>query len=522
MVRKFISVLFFSLFGFIGVYSQTCTTLGQNPSTAFPVCGTTYFGQTTVPICQNNTIPVPGCGANNGPPYADKNPFWYRFTCFTAGTLGFLITPNDLGDDYDWQLFDITGVSNPNNVYTNPSLFVVGNWSGSFGLTGASAAGNTFIQCASDPAANIPRFSKMPVLQQGHIYLLLVSHFDDTQSGYTLSFGGGTASITDPKLPDLQSVKPSCDAGKIFVKLNKKMKCSSLAANGSDFSISPRTASITGAIGIGCSNGFDTDSLMLIMSNPLPPDNYIITIKNGSDGNTLLDNCDRQIPVGNNIPFVISPLLPTPLDSLTPFACAPTSLQLVFKKNILCNSIAIDGSDFIVTGSTPVSVVSARGNCVDEESNVINVILSGPIVTKGNYQIKLVKGTDGNTVIDECGQETPEGSILNFATSDTVSADFTYKIFQSCFIDSVAVFHDGRNGVNQWFWNLDYSGTSTLQNTVAYFTTFGMKQIKLSVSNGVCSDTVIKTINLDNTLKAAFETNNILCPEDTASFINNS
>jgi len=208
-----------------------CSTLGQTPYTAFPVCGTTTFSQQSVPICTNNNVVVPGCPTGNAP-YQDKNPFWYQFTCYQAGTLGLLITPNNLGDDYDWQLFDITGVTNLNAVYTDPSLFVIGNWSGSFGLTGASAAGNSQIQCGSDPRDNVPTFSSMPLLKLGHVYLLMVSHFSDSQSGYQLSFGGGTASITDPKLPDLVSAQASCDATKITVKLNKRMKCTSLAGNG--------------------------------------------------------------------------------------------------------------------------------------------------------------------------------------------------------------------------------------------------------------------------------------------------
>ncbi len=36
----------------------------------------------------------------------------------------------------------------------------------------------------------------MPTIQEGHTYLLLTSHFTDSQSGYKLSFGGGTGSIT--------------------------------------------------------------------------------------------------------------------------------------------------------------------------------------------------------------------------------------------------------------------------------------------------------------------------------------
>src|SRR3984893_15688158 len=171
--------------------TQPCTAPGQNPSTAFPVCGTTTFQQTTVPICSTHALFVPGCSGSSNANYADKNPFWYKFTCYASGTLGFLITPNDLGDDYDWQLYDITG-HNANDVFTDNSLVVTGNWSGSYGLTGASSSGVNYIQCASNPTAGAPKFSSMPVLQAGHEYLLLVSHFTDSQSGYSLSFGGGT------------------------------------------------------------------------------------------------------------------------------------------------------------------------------------------------------------------------------------------------------------------------------------------------------------------------------------------
>ena len=517
MVRKIISVLFFFLIAYVPVNSQTCTEFGQRPETAFPVCGTDTFSQSTVPYCGGRAIPGP-CSIDG---ISDTNPFWYKFTCFSAGTLGFLITPNDLQDDYDWELFDITG-HDPNDIYGNAALFVACNWSGNFGLTGASSSGNSLENCAG-PA--YPTFSAMPTLKLRHNYLLLVSHFTRyalSRNGYELSFGGGTASITDPLLPNVLNAESSCDATQIIVKLNKKMKCNSLAADGSDFSISPAVSAITGAIGTGCNNGFDMDSVILTMKTPLPVGNYIITIKNGADANTLLDNCDRNIAPGNKMPLNILPLNPTPMDSLVTVGCAPGVLQLVFKKNIRCNSIAADGSDFIVTGATPVTVVSAGGNCNNGVSDVINITLAGSIASQGNYQVTLAKGSDGNTIIDECGQETPAGSTLNFTTKDTVSAAFTYSIFQGCKTDTVTFAHDGKNGVNQWLWQLDYSVTSNLKNPVAYFSTFGLKQITLSVSNGVCSDTVSETISLDNSLKAAFETTNLLCPEDAATFINKS
>src|SRR5689334_11201233 len=85
--------------------SQPCTTPGQTPSTAFPVCGTSVFTQNNVPLCSTNAIYVPGCSQGSNAAYANKNPFFYIFTCFSSGTLGFLISPMAADEDYDWQLY---------------------------------------------------------------------------------------------------------------------------------------------------------------------------------------------------------------------------------------------------------------------------------------------------------------------------------------------------------------------------------------------------------------------------------
>ncbi len=520
---RIIPILLLVLFSSVKLFAQSCPiiSLGQNPSTAFPVCGIDTFHQSTVPACGGRQIPVPPPCFNDGNIYTDINPYWYKFTCFQAGTLGFLINPNNQGDDYDWQLFDITG-HNPDDVYTDPSLFVSGNWSGTFGATGTSATATTNIQCASYPPDNITTFSRMPLLILGHNYLLLVSHFSgNNQSGYSLSFGGGSASITDPLLPLLQTAKEQCGGVGATVKLNKLMKCSSLAGNGSDFSVAPALSTVVSAAGVNCSAGFDMDSIALIFNKPLPPGNYFLVAKNGNDGNTLLDNCDRPVPVGDSIPFTVFPIVPTPFDSIIPLGCAPDILQLVFEKNINCASVDADGSDFIITGPFPVNVAGASGNCTNGLSNIINVKLSSPIVHAGIYHVQLVAGKDGNTIIDECGQQTPP-STVDVKTYDTVSAAFTYQVFLGCKIDSIAYMHDGRNGVSQWYWTFDHNLIRTIQNPVITYTSFGQKNATLIVSNGVCSDTSSQNIFLSNYFKAAFEAPQYLCPIDLAIFKNNS
>ena len=515
--------IFFLIAICVTARAQLCTAPGQTPSTAFPVCGTSTFQQTTVPICNSHDLYVPGCSGTGGAQYQDKNPYWYKFTCFASGTLGFLITPNNLGDDYDWQLYDITG-HNPDDVFTDHSLVVTGNWSGSSGLTGASNSGVTFIQCASAPSENAPTFSQMPQLIVGHEYLLLISHFTDTQSGYALSFSGGTAVITDPTIPGFKTLEVNCGGDALRLKLKKSIRCNSVSGNGSEFYITPSAANVVSDVGVNCNGGFDSDSLLLQLDQFLPAGNYVLHIQNGTDGNTLLDYCNNPIPTTDTIPFTVLPKVPTPLDSIAPVTCAPTTLRLIFKKNILCSSIAGNGSDFIVNGTYPVTVGAARGNCSGTPAVTKEILLqlSAPLDRQGNFTVTLTAGSDGNTIIDECGHVSPPGSSVTFSVRDTVNADFTYSINYGCSLDVINFFQPGGNGVNSWSWNLDDNLQSSQQNPSATYSIFNTKNIQSIVTNGFCSDTSRQSILLDNFLKADFTVLEDNCPKDPIPFTNAS
>ncbi|HVU54070.1 MAG TPA: gliding motility-associated C-terminal domain-containing protein [Puia sp.] len=506
------------LVGRMSAYAQ-CTTLGQTPSTAFPVCGSSVFVQKSVPLCHNGNIPVPCTYASGG--YADVNPYWYKFYCYESGTLGLTITPKNLGDDYDWQLFDITG-RRPTDVFSDLSLFVACNWSGRHGVTGTSSSAASVAECGSDDTHNPPIFSKLPSIVKGHQYLLMISHFSGSgQSGYDLAFAGGTAVITDTVVPALKKVTAICDGSEIQVIFNKRIQCGSLAADGSDFTISPAVAKVTGAYSTTCNAGFDMDTAILMLNSGLAPGAYTLSVKTGTDNNTLLDDCGQEMQAGASMSMQVVPLAPTPFDSISPVGCAPDVLQLVFSKRILCSSIAANGSDFIVNGSTPVAVLSANGDCdATGQSYSIVVHLSAPIQTTGNYQIMLVRGSDGNTIIDECGMETPAGGVLPFATKDTVSADFLNQIHWGCKYDTVDFFYQDKNGVDRWTWTFDGTDYSHAQDPEHIYSVFGDKTVRLIVSNGVCSDTVSKIVSLDNAINAAFEAPNIICPHDPATFKN--
>lgn len=503
-------IFFFSLFTY-KIQAQTCNAAGQKPATAFPVCGTSVFTQTTVPLCAGRRLPSPSC---KNDPIEDVNPFWYKFTCWEAGTLGFTITPKDLSDDYDWEVYDVTN-RDPNDLYTDGSMVVASNWSGEGGVTGAGPSGRSLFVCAGPGKA---LYSSMPQLKKGHDYLLLVSHFTQSQSGYALKFGGGTAVITDSIIPRLKRAEAACSGDIVRVSLNEKIKCNSLSADGSEFFVTPAGTTIANAVGVDCSIKFDTDSIILKLNQELAPGSYKLNIKKGSDGNTMLDYCDNAIPEGDMVSFTILPKAPTPMDSLAPLKCSPSQIRLLFRKPMLCSSIAANGSDFRISGTYPVSITGAAGTCDAVLTREVIITLSRPLQNAGNFSIVLQRGGDGNTLLNECADETPVGSLLPFSIKDTVNADFSYSIQYGCAVDVVDYSHPTANGVNSWRWNLDDNISSGVQNPQAKYSVFDEKKVQLIASNGFCSDTTVQTVQLENALEADFEVATDNCPLEPVPF----
>lgn len=496
-----------------------CTTLGQTPETAFPVCGTGIFNQQNVPGCLNSGIFVPGCSGVNNCSYTDINPFWYKFTCFQSGTLGLLIDPLSSTDDYDWQVWDITN-QNPNVVLNNSSAIVVAaNWSALPGQTGTANNARNRIECCSFNTTNPPKFSALPNIIAGRTYLLMVSNFSRTQSGYKLSFGGGSAVITDTKEPLMQEVKTNCGGDQLRLKLNKKMKCNSVAADGSDILPFAGGITATSVSPLGCNNSFETDSLIINLSAPLPPGNYILKLKNGIDGNTVLDLCDRAIPTTDSLIFNYDVPRPTLLDSIAPLQCSPNEVRFVFKKPIKCSSVDAAGTDFSITGTYPVTITGARGNCSsDGLSSDIIVSFNQPLQTKGTFTIRLRAGIDGNSIIDECNQITP-ATQLPFSVKDTVNADFTFNIKYGCLQDTIEYRHPGGNEINKWIWDFGSGAPKTNQNEAQIYRSFGDKNTKLIVSNGFCSDTVSNIIPLNNFINADFKVDAFQCPGEPITIL---
>jgi gliding motility-associated-like protein len=241
----------------------------------------------------------------------------------------------------------------------------------------------------------------------------------------------------------------------------------------------------------------------------------------GSDGNTLIGNCNGRTTAGETASFTIPPSFPVPMDSIVPVNCSPSTLKLIFSSPIRCSSISANGSDFNITGPSAVTIASASGTCdANGLTTTIDIQLGSPIVLGGTYQVRLAAGSDGNTILSDCNRATPAGQFVEFTTSDTVSAEFQYQVQYDCETDVITFSHDGQHNVNQWTWTVNGSQASNQQTFTLDFPASSQNQVQLVVSNGSCNDSYSTAINLNNKVTVDFDLPESVCPEDTVSFSN--
>jgi gliding motility-associated-like protein len=407
-------------------FAQPCAGPGRTAQTAIEVCGTLTFHQGSVSSCTGPNLPFNGCSTL----LTTSNSIWYKFHCYQSGTLGFLITPNSIGDDYDWQVMDYTGHP-PGDVY-NINLGISLNLSGVTGVTGCTAAGVSNVNCAG--GANGTQFNRMPILVAGSDYLLIVNNYVNSTSGYDIDFVGGTAVLTNNLPPAMTNVGiVGCDPSKLKISFSKDVLCSSITPLGTEFTITTGTFVITG-ITSACSSGSNAvPDITLNMQNPIPAGNYRITVNDGTDGNTLLDVCQAAMPAGSFFDFTVPAIPPTSITGVSYTGCAPTILDIPLSKPVWCTSVTPTGSEFTILPGSPV-ITSVQSTCSSGAmfTDTLHIVLQNPLAA-GNYQLVVNNGADGNTFVDTCNNSIPVGNSTPFTITTSTPPPVIQTIaFDQC------------------------------------------------------------------------------------------
>lgn len=383
----------------------------QNACDAILLCGNTFtspYGYQGIGTISDLTMSP--CGGGEG------NSMWIRLEITTPGIIVFTIAPLTITDDYDMAVLDITNSSCSTltsanvircNFNTNLPTFNNGitglNTTSTSNFTGSGVTGGSYLQQINASA--------------GDVYLIMINNFGTgfggPLSGFTIDFTGSTAIFNQSPNPKFDGFVNACDySQEAIVQLSEYVLCSSIAADGSDFSISP-SGSIQSVQGLNCTgtNGY-TNKVKITFAGTLPDGNYTLHAEMGTDGNTLLGLCNAPLLLPDSINFHVGN---DPIHILSIDAPACQFLKIHLNSPVLCNSIATDGSDFVITGpsNVPIASASAQG-CVNGFTQTVLVNVANPIAIDGNYLLKAKIGSDANTMVDTCGRIVPVGEAIGF------------------------------------------------------------------------------------------------------------
>ena len=105
---------------------------------------------------------------------------------------------------------------------------------------------------------------------------------------------------------------------------------------------------------------------------------------------------------------------PPELQQILPYCDLSQQLTVQLNTNVLCSSIAPDGSDFHLTPGGSIASVSGL-NCTSTSgyTNKIKITFSSPL-PNGDYSLHAQTGTDGNTLLGLCNSPLALPDSLNF------------------------------------------------------------------------------------------------------------
>jgi len=244
---------------------------------ATPVCTTLYnvnvlpnpYPPNTIPGEISTTLSCLSSGETNG--------FWYTFTAQTTGMLSFNIKPVVSTTDYDWALFDLTN----NECADLPGMAPIScNYSNSVtngGITGANGGNNNQDEDTIHVTA-------------GQTFVLFISNFSASTSGYQLDFSNSTATIPDNSIPSLLSAVPSdsCGATSLILEFSENITCSSI--NAGDFTLTGPGGSVPLSSISGCGGQYSSTFNLNLTNSLTEAGAYTLTLIGGVNdvcGNTL-------------------------------------------------------------------------------------------------------------------------------------------------------------------------------------------------------------------------------------------
>ncbi len=268
--------------------------------------------------------------------------------------------------------------------------------------------------------------------------------------------------------------KVGCKPAELELVMRDPILCSSIAADGSDFVITgPAPVTIAGATQVNCA-GNEIKTIRIQLRKPVTlGGTYTVSIRQGTDGNTLLNACNVASLAGESVTF-------TGYDSVL------ARIEVAAKSSCEADTL---------TFSNPVSNGANLWRWLEEGTNITGntPVFKRVYTNPGEVYVNL---TVSNGVCTDSGK-----AVVNLS-GFRAKANFEYPAF-ACPTDTIRFIDKSTGPVAAWKWNFGNGNQSSLQTPPPQFYTstalLSRIPVELIVShaNG-CSDTIRKIISVPN------------------------
>lgn len=357
---------------------------------ALPICGITD----TIGFAPSGAGNYYDAIAPNPCTVTDANGVWYLFDITTAGILNFNLNSLPVSNNYNWALYNMTGVDCET---LSTALPISCNSFAGSGPTGVSTINGGVGVSNSLTAYN----ADVDVLA-GQTYALIISRVTGA-SGFDLDFSASTAVISDSYEPVVDNIVPGCANNEITVTFSEQVVCSTISEL--DFLVvgATTTFNILNVSSTWCDEGLEGGITYVMTLDGVMNENepYVFSINNADGG--IEDLCGNVNDL-ESFPFTTDVSLSLNLD-ITPSDCADTQptgeVAIIVEGGLapfyleMLGQYAYDDSIFVFTGlpAGPLQVdVYDDSGChaifiVDvptSNSNIDNQIVLGNVSCVGN------------------------------------------------------------------------------------------------------------------------------------------
>ena len=248
-----------------------------------------------------------------------------------------------------------------------------------------------------------------------NLFIIIEDSASCADSSFT--FSGTSSSSSSPA----SLIEIDCPQQIFNIRFTQQFKCESADTNGTCFELRKKSnmslVPITKVQALNCISKDVSNKLEITTGGIITADTFLLMVKTGTDSNTLVTECFTEIeaykdtltivfleePIGDLLGDKISQGV---YDNKISIECGKSSFKINLSEPAACNSVAVDGSDFVLVDNNvfpPNYIAPSSATKACNHGRTSSIELRFSTMNAGLYTLYTKNGSDGNSLQNICG-----------------------------------------------------------------------------------------------------------------------